>query len=162
MDPQKISARLEETLEDYGFDATNARDKLASLLNIENTYLSMFQSLGGLGLLLGTLGLSLVVARNLLERQAEFALLSAVGFRRSALAWLAISENMLLLLVGLTTGAFSALVASCPTLMDRAVRFPATSVGGLLALVLALGIIASWVVITISLRRPILRSLTRE
>ena len=162
VNPAKLSAQLEENLENYGFDAINANDRLAALQSIENTYLSMFQSLGGLGLLLGTFGLSLVVARNLLERQAEFALLSAIGFRPSALTWIAISENALLLLVGLFTGTISALIASAPVIMGHLGNFPWASIAGLLVIIFILGIASSWAVIRISLRRPILRSLAQE
>ena len=48
-------------------------EKLAELQKVENTYLSIFQGLGGLGMLIGTCGLGLVVVRNLVERGHEFA-----------------------------------------------------------------------------------------
>ena len=38
---------------------------------MENTYLSTFQTLGGLGLVLGTFGLAAVLLRNVLERRRE-------------------------------------------------------------------------------------------
>ena len=47
---------LEERLSDQGFDALSAAERLQDLLAVQNTYLSTFQSLGVLGLLLGTLG----------------------------------------------------------------------------------------------------------
>ena len=50
-------------------------DRLQDLQRVENTYLSIFQGLGGLGLLLGTAGLAVVIARNVMERAREFALL---------------------------------------------------------------------------------------
>ena len=46
---------------------------------------SIFQLLGGLGLLLGSVGLGVVVLRNVLERRGELAILRAVGFRRRSL-----------------------------------------------------------------------------
>jgi hypothetical protein len=47
---------LETALGDYGFSMTPSAERLQSYLDVENTYLATFQSLGGLGLLLGTLG----------------------------------------------------------------------------------------------------------
>ena len=38
---------------------------------MQNTYLSTFQSLGGLGLLLGTIGLAALQLRNVLEAAAS-------------------------------------------------------------------------------------------
>ena len=51
---------------------------------VEDTYLATFQTLGGLGLLLGTVGLGVVLLRNALERRRELAMLRRLGFRRGA------------------------------------------------------------------------------
>ena len=53
----RVGPKLEEALSDYGFNVTSTADRLAAYHRVENTYLSTFQALGGLGLLLGTLGL---------------------------------------------------------------------------------------------------------
>ena len=55
-------------------------ERLAEFHRVENTYLSTFQTLGGLGLLVGTVGLAAVLLRNVLERRRELALLGAVGY----------------------------------------------------------------------------------
>jgi hypothetical protein len=72
---------LEEAMADWGLTVEQASDRLAAYHRVENTYLSTFQSLGILGLALGTMGLAAVVLRNVLERRRELALLRAVGFR---------------------------------------------------------------------------------
>ena len=77
---------LERNLGDYGFTAETTAERLADFLAVQNTYLSTFQSLGGLGLLLGTLGLAAVELRSVFERRSELALSRAVGFRRRRLA----------------------------------------------------------------------------
>src|SRR5206468_6409290 len=71
---------LEEQLSDFGFDVVSTSERLASFHRVENTYLSTFQTLGGLGLVLGTLGLATVLLRNVLERRRELALLRAIGY----------------------------------------------------------------------------------
>ena len=76
---------------------------------MQNTYLATFQSLGGLGLLLGTIGLAVVQWRNVLERRGELALLRAAGFPARMLAILVALENVLLLLLGLGVGLLAAL-----------------------------------------------------
>ena len=76
---------------------------------MENTYLSTFQALGGLGLILGSLGLAVVLLRSVWERRGELALLRALGFRRATLVWLVLAENGFLLLLGLAAGTVSAL-----------------------------------------------------
>lgn len=69
---QQVSELLEERLSDQGFDAVQASQVLEQLFAVQNTYLSTFQSLGALGLLLGTFGLAAVQMRNVLERAANW------------------------------------------------------------------------------------------
>src|SRR5215213_3418312 len=46
----EVSTVLEERLSDFGFDAVSTEERLANFHRVENTYLSTFQMLGGLGL----------------------------------------------------------------------------------------------------------------
>ena len=119
---------LDDTLENYGFAARAAAGRLAELMAVQNTYLSTFQALGGLGLVLGTLGLAAVQLRSVLERRGELALMQAVGFRRRRLAAMVLWEHALLLIAGLALGTLSALVAVWPHLAGGAgaVPWPAT------------------------------------
>ena len=79
----------------------STRERLAAFHRVENTYLSTFQSLGALGLVLGTLGLLAVLLRNVLERRAELALLRAMGYRERTLAAMVVAEHVLLMACGL-------------------------------------------------------------
>ena len=76
-----MTAALESRLADFGFDAEPAAARLAAFHRVENTYIATFQTLGALGLLLGTLGLGAVLVRNAFEQRRELALLRAVGYR---------------------------------------------------------------------------------
>ncbi|MBA3240579.1 MAG: ABC transporter permease, partial [Acidobacteria bacterium] len=51
-----VAGALEERLSDYGFDVEPTSERLAAFHRVENTFLSTFQMLGALGLVLGTLG----------------------------------------------------------------------------------------------------------
>ena len=88
-----------------GADAVPTAQRLAEFHAVENTYLSTFQTLGGLGLLVGTVGLAAVLLRNVLERRKELALLRAVGYGRSHLFAIILSENAVLLGWGLAAGS---------------------------------------------------------
>ena len=134
---------LERTLSGFGFDAVPTAQRLQAFQAVENTYLGTFQTLGGLGLLLGTLGLSVVLLRNLLERRGELATMQAIGFWRRALAWLVVAENSLLLVAGVAVGAASALVAVSPHLLGGHALVPWGSLALTLLLVLAAGTLAS-------------------
>jgi ABC-type antimicrobial peptide transport system permease subunit len=129
---------------------------------VQNTYLSTFQSLGGLGLLLGTFGLATVQLRNVLERRGELALLRATGFRRRRLGELVMLENTALLCFGLGTGILAALVAILPNLLRGDASIPWLSLAGTLALVLAAGSLAGLAAVRSALQAPLLEALRGE
>jgi hypothetical protein len=159
---EKAAALLEERLADYGLDARLTADRIAGFHRVENTYLSTFQSLGGLGLVLGTLGLGAVLLRNVLERRREIALLRAVGFRARDLGVVVLSENSLLLLLGVLTGALSAALAIVPALFERGGGLASESSLALLAAVIASGIVSSLLAVRSALRSPLLAALRSE
>ena len=156
---REVETALDRTLGDFGFDAQPAVDRLAGYLAVQNTYLSTFQSLGGLGLLLGTFGLAAVQLRNVLERRGELALLRAAGFRRARLAKMVLWENALLLVAGLAVGCASALVAILPHLFAGGATIPWPSLVATLALVLAVGLVAGLVAVRATIRSPLLPAL---
>jgi putative ABC transport system permease protein len=157
-----VQTILERTLSDYGLTSETTAERLAAFLAVQNTYLSTFQSLGGLGLLLGTLGLAAVQLRNVVERRGELALLRAAGFRRRTLAGLVLLENLALLLAGLGCGVISALVAILPHLITHDASIPWLSLAVTLILVLAVGIFAGLIASARVLRAPLLNALREE
>ena len=157
-----VGDALEDALSDYGFDATTTAERLAGYHRVENTYLSTFQALGALGLLLGTVGLAAVLLRNVLERRREMALLGALGFRRDQLGWLVLAENAFLVACGVGIGALCAAVAVAPAALERGAGAP---FGALLVLVGAVpltALVSSVLAIRVVRRMPLLESLRAE
>ena len=152
---------LEKTLVDYGFDLTSASERLASYRAIENTYISTFQSLGGLGVLLGTFGLALVLFRNIIERRGELATLRAFGFRRQLLSRMLFLESCFLLAVGMLIGIVAGLVAILGS-QGSLPSFPWMSLTITLLLIFGFGIIANAVAVAVALRSPLLTTLKSE
>ena len=157
-----ISTALEDRLTDFGFDVVPTSERLANFHRVENTYLSTFQMLGGLGLLLGTLGLAAILLRNILERRRELALLRAVGYNSSHFTLLVIAENALLLCSGLAIGVVSAALAIAPIFFSRGGQLPHISLGGLLLGVLICGLVVSIVATLGALRAPLIPALRTE
>jgi putative ABC transport system permease protein len=162
-DTRRIVRDLEDALVDYGGDARLTVDRLDEFHRVENTYLSTFQTLGGLGLLLGTIGVAAVLLRNVLERRRELALLGAVGYRPSHFLVLAFVENLVLVGVGLLVGGACAWVAVAPAIAERGARAP-IGMGGLLLLlgVLATGLASALLATRVTLRAPLLESLRSD
>jgi hypothetical protein len=158
----EVATALEEGLADYGFDAQSTAARLASYHRVENTYLSTFQALGGLGLLLGTLGLGAVLLRNVLERRRELALLRAVGYRAQSLSLMVAAESVVLLLAGIAAGLVSAVVAVAPALAARASTLPLSSTAIVLVAVFAAGLLASLAATRAEAASPLLDALRSE
>lgn len=157
-----VTTTLEETLSDSGFDVTPAGDRLAQFHRVENTYLSTFQALGALGLLIGTIGMAAVLLRNVLERRRELALLRAAGFTMNEVLRLVFVENIALLGAGLVIGTVCALLAVSPAMAQRAQTLPFASLAVLLLLVAVVGIVSTWVATRAAMHAPLLESLRSE
>jgi len=159
----EIASAIEEAAGDLGADAVSTSARLAEFHTVENTYLATFQTLGGLGLLVGTVGLGAVILRNVLERRRELALLGAVGYRRGHLFTIVLAENVLLLVWGLGVGVLCALIAIAPALVERGGRLPApASAVILLGAVFVAGLLSSIVATRAALRTPLLSALRSE
>ena len=158
----QVSAELSRALQDYGFEVTPAAQRLAAFNAVQNTYLNTFQVLGGLGLLLGSAGLGIVVLRNVLERRGELALLIAVGFRRRRVQMLVLAEHAALLGLGLAIGVASAVVAILPSLLSPRGELPVASLALTLGGVLLFGLISTWLATRVAVRGNLLEGLRNE
>jgi len=158
----RVRAVLEDVLGPYGLAAERTERRLADFLAVQNTYLATFRALGGLGLLLGTVGLAVVQLRSVIERRAELALLRAVGFRRRRLGALVLLETAVLLAAGLIVGTLAALIAVLPHLLTQQAHVPWLPLTGTLVLVFAVGLIASGLAVRAAVRVPLLATLRRE
>jgi ABC-type antimicrobial peptide transport system permease subunit len=111
---------------------------------------------------LGTLGLGIVVLRNVLERRGELALLRAVGFSGPAIGGVVLAETAALLLGGMGIGTLSACVAVLPTLGQLREVEVLLPLGGMLLLILLVGLASSWFAVRAALANPIISSLRSE
>jgi putative ABC transport system permease protein len=158
----QVSATLSRALQDVGLELTPAAQRLAQFNAVQNTYLGTFQVLGGLGLLLGSVGLGVVVLRNVLERRGELALLLAVGFRARAVQRLVITEHAALLALGLALGIVAAAVAVLPALLLPGGQLPVASMSLTLGAVLANGVLWTCLATRWALRGNLLAALRNE
>ena len=158
----EIKHILERTLSDFGLAVTPTAQRLADLQAVQNTYLSTFQALGGLGLLLGVLGLTAIMLRNVNERRGELALLRAVGFTPRAIGVLVLVENAFLAAAGLAIGVVSAAVVVAPHMIERGAPVPWLSLLGLFGGILLAGVATGAVALVAALREPLLPALRAE
>ncbi|MCU0915635.1 MAG: ABC transporter permease [Planctomycetes bacterium] len=153
---------LTADLRDYGLLLTPTGERLAAFGSVENTYLSIFMVLGGLGLVLGSMGLGLVVLRNMLERRGELAMLRAVGFGRGRLRRMVFYEHWGLLLAGLACGVISAMVAVMPALQSPGAQVPYLSLATMVGGIALSGAVWVWLAGTLALQGRLLDALRHE
>ena len=80
---KELQETLSNQLEKYGPEIRPSTDIIAELYRVENTYMSLFSLLGGLGLIMGIIVLALTVVRNTQSHTREFAIMQAIGFSRN-------------------------------------------------------------------------------
>jgi ABC-type lipoprotein release transport system permease subunit len=137
---------LGQALKDSGWQMRPAPEVLAVYLAVQNTYLSALQSLGSLGLLLGTIGLVVAQFRSILERRRELALLQALGFANSRIQTLVTQETLLLMGLGFGVGLAGAAVGVLPHWWSGAADLPLVWLLTVLAVIAAIGWIAARIV----------------
>jgi putative ABC transport system permease protein len=157
-----VTSHLEDRLSDYGLDVTDTVTRWASYHQVENTYLATFQALGSLGLLLGTVGLGAVLARNVLERRRDIGLLSAVGFTPANIRGMVLSEGLALVVGGTLIGAICALVAVWPAMQERAQAVPLGGLLMLVAAVVATGVMSSLFAVRLAAATPVVEAIKTE
>jgi putative ABC transport system permease protein len=159
---EAVARKLSSGLRDYGLVLTPTQERLAVFGAVENTYLSIFTVLGGLGLVLGSVGLGLVVLRNMLERRGELAMLRAVGFSRGRLKRMVFYEHWGLMLAGLACGVISALVAVIPAVQSPGGEVPYLSLSVTVAGIALSGAVWVWLAGTLALCGRLLDALRQE
>jgi len=145
MDAAAFAADLARMLRDAGLETIPAGERLAAFQAVENTYLSVFLLLGGLGVLLGAAGVGIVLLRNALERQGELALMRAVGFAREELSRQLLGEHAGLLLAGLLLGLAAGALAVLPALASAPARIPWPGILALAGAILLHGL--AWILL---------------
>ncbi len=162
---QKIDAvtdKLSFGLKDFGLDLMPAAQRLAEFSAVENMYLSIFQLLGGLGLILGSVGLGLVVLRNVLDRRGELAMLRAVGFDKITLRKMIFHEHSGLMLGGLACGVIAALVAVGPALKSPGAQSASFSLVLTIGAIGISGMLWIWIAANFALGGEMLDALRSE
>ena len=157
-----VKQRLETALAGSGLVVDRTADRLALFADVAGTYRTTFQTLGGLGLLLGTVGLVVVLLRGLVERRGELALMTVLGFRRGSVVRMVLAENGFLLVSGVVAGAVSALVAVIPQVASGANRANWPALVLMLAGIVAVGLIVLAVAVRVGCKSVTAADLRRE
>ena len=109
---------LNDRLENYSVSIEKTSYRLASFQEVTNTYLSVFGIFGAMGMIIGVAGLGFVLLRNYNQRKQEFAIMLATGFRIKWIRRMILSEQVLILFAGVSSGIVSAILATSSSLKN--------------------------------------------
>lgn len=158
----EIAGSMTWAMEDQGLDLIPASTRLAEFNTVQNTYLSIFLILGSFGLLLGSIGLGIVVWRNVKERQGELALLQAIGFSRQSVKAIVLYEHISLLIAGIVLGIAAALLATLPSLLTPGGEIPYPTILIIIIIVSLNGGIWTYSAASLATREDLIPALRKE
>lgn len=119
---EEVKTLLSQALSEYGVRVTTTNDRLRQFNTVTDTYLTIFMTLGGLGLLLGILSFIIVIRKNLAMRGDEIRLYRTLGFPDRVIERIFCQENILVPLYAILAGVIGALISV-------GVNFPNAGVG---------------------------------
>lgn len=108
---QEVRELLENVLSEYGIRICTTEDRIRLFFTVTDTYLTIFLTLGGLGILLGIFSLIIVVRKNLASRRDERQLLLTLGYRGPDIRRLYIRENTIVPLYAVLSGSIGSLIS---------------------------------------------------
>ncbi|MDH6314066.1 putative ABC transport system permease protein [Parabacteroides sp. PFB2-10] len=118
---EEVKNLLSQALNEYGVRVSTTNDRLRQFNTVTDTYLTIFLTLGGLGLLLGIMSFIIVVRKNLSMRRPEIDLYRTLGFTDLQIEELLYRENRLVPLYAIATGVISSLVGVSLNFMHTSV-----------------------------------------
>ena len=96
---------ITQALNNYGVRVMTTGERLKMFYSVIDTYLTIFLTLGGLGLLLGIFSFIVVVRKNIVARNKEVVLYRSLGFDEKRIQHLLYKENIIVPLAAIFTGA---------------------------------------------------------
>ncbi len=157
-----LAAHLEDRFYRHGLEFRESSQRLVALQRVQNTYLSIFQGLGGLGMLVGTLGLGLVVVRNQFERSQETALLEAIGYRLRQMRRQSFDEHAQLAFWGLLIGSSAAFMGIAPAIFGNMTQKPSSGFLWFFIAFAGLAFFWIWMAVKLTLKKTQLSLLRHE
>lgn len=118
---ESIKNLISQALYEYGVIVSTTNDRLKQFNVVTDTYLTIFLTLGGIGLLLGIMSFIIVVRKNLAMRRNEIELYRTLGFPKRTIASILYKENAIVPLYAIVTGVISSLVGISINFMNTGI-----------------------------------------
>jgi putative ABC transport system permease protein len=101
---------LQQSLYEYGIRVTPTLERLETINEVTDTYLSIFMTLGSIGLLLGLLSFAIVVRKNLTRSAEDIRYYRLLGFSTRRIASILYEENIFIPHIAIISGVVGAII----------------------------------------------------
>ena len=109
--PAEAIEILSTAMSEYGLQIQTAEERLGMFFEVTETYLIIFLTLGGLGLLLGIFSLMIIVRKNLMAKIPTIRQYSATGYPERLIGQLLLRENLIIPLFAVCIGAIGSVIS---------------------------------------------------
>lgn len=141
----EVKESLQNNFTDFGIEITSASQRLMDFYSVTNTYLTIFMILGGLGVIIGTFGLGIVIIRNLLDRKHEIDMYYALGFTKKLIFNIFFIENLTLLMMGIIIGLLASIIGIIPSLTSPSYNIPGNFIFIIISIIFVNGLV--WILV---------------
>ena len=149
---EEVKTLLSQALNEYGVRVTTTNERLKQFNSVTDTYLTIFLTLGGIGLLLGIFSFIIVIRKNLSTRRREIDLYRTLGFTDRKIEQILFRENLLVPIYAIVVGVVCAFVGISLNFMNTSVWI----------WLLALLFIAFFIVCTVAFVRRSVTTVVRD
>ena len=109
--PDEAAEILSTAMNEYGLNVQTVGERIQMFFEVTETYLLIFLTLGGLGLLLGIFSLMIIVRKNLTAQTTTIRQYRAMGFGDRLIQNLLVRENLLVPLYAVAVGATGSVIS---------------------------------------------------
>lgn len=118
---EEVKTLLSQALNEYGVRVSTTNERLKQFNSVTDTYLTIFLTLGGLGLLLGIMSFIIVIRKNLSARRYEIDLYRTLGFSDRKIEQTLYRENLMIPLYAIAVGVISSFIGVSLTFMNTSI-----------------------------------------
>ncbi len=109
--PAEAVEILSTAMSEYGLQIQTVEERLRMFFEVTETYLVIFMTLGGLGLLLGIFSLMIIIRKNLTAGISTIRQYRAMGFTERLISQLMLRENLYVPLYAVCIGATGSVIS---------------------------------------------------
>lgn len=104
---------LATALNEYGVRVMPTSERLRQFYRVTDTYLTIFLTLGGIGLLVGIFSFVIVIRKNLAMKDKDIQLYNVLGYPHETVESLLFNENVVVPLYAIFIGVTGAMLSVC-------------------------------------------------